>query len=80
MQVRHYIVKDTGDPAVDRTDVVDRGWGELWIEFSKLDPFLHDLGNPRCAANKYTTNLTKFKWTGPQVDTDRLIPWLALRA
>lgn len=37
MKVKHYIVKETGDPAVDRTDVVDRGWGELWIDFSK-DP------------------------------------------
>lgn len=27
--VRHYIVKDTGD---DR-DVVDRDWGDLWIEY-----------------------------------------------
>lgn len=33
-KVKHYIVKETGDPDVDRTDVVDRGWGELWMEFS----------------------------------------------
>lgn len=32
-QVKHYIVKETGDPDVDRMDVVDRGWGELWMEF-----------------------------------------------
>lgn len=37
-QVKHYIVKETGDPAVDRTDVVDRGWAELWIAFSKSSP------------------------------------------
>lgn len=41
MQVKHYIVKDTGDPVVDRTDVVDRGWGELWTEFCKVEPCLH---------------------------------------
>lgn len=35
MKVKHYIVKETGDPAVDQLDVVDRGWGELWIEFSE---------------------------------------------
>lgn len=28
-------MKETGNPEVDRTDVVDRGWGELWMEFSK---------------------------------------------
>ncbi|KAI0123197.1 Endoribonuclease L-PSP/chorismate mutase-like protein [Xylariales sp. AK1849] len=33
VQVKHYIVKETGDPAADKLDVVDRGWGELWIEF-----------------------------------------------
>lgn len=32
-QVKHYIVKETGDAEVDRLDVVDRGWGELWMEF-----------------------------------------------
>lgn len=32
-QVKHYIVKETGDAEVDRVDVVDRGWGDLWIEF-----------------------------------------------
>ena len=31
--VRHFIVKDTGDPEQDRKDVVDRGWGDVWIEF-----------------------------------------------
>lgn len=31
--VRHYIVKDTGNPDVDRLDVVDRGWGDVWMEF-----------------------------------------------
>ncbi|KAF1846558.1 YjgF-like protein [Cucurbitaria berberidis CBS 394.84] len=33
IHVRHYIVKETGNPDLDRSDVVDRGWGELWIEF-----------------------------------------------
>ena len=31
--VRHYIVKTTGNPEVDGTDVVERGWGEPWVEF-----------------------------------------------
>lgn len=26
-------MKETGDAEVDRVDVVDRGWGELWMEF-----------------------------------------------
>lgn len=34
-KVKHYIVRETGDPKVDGTDIVDRGWGELWMEFSK---------------------------------------------
>ncbi|KAH8588089.1 Endoribonuclease L-PSP/chorismate mutase-like protein [Bisporella sp. PMI_857] len=33
VQVRHYIVKETGDPEVDKLDVVERGWGDAWIEF-----------------------------------------------
>jgi enamine deaminase RidA (YjgF/YER057c/UK114 family) len=33
VQVKHYIVKDTGDSKVDETDVVDRGWAKCWIEF-----------------------------------------------
>lgn len=33
VQVKHYIVKDTGDAQVDKVDVVHRGWGELWIDF-----------------------------------------------
>lgn len=33
IQVRHYIVKETGDKEQDAKDVVDRGWGEEWIEF-----------------------------------------------
>jgi enamine deaminase RidA (YjgF/YER057c/UK114 family) len=31
--VKHYIVKETGDPEVDKLDVVDMGWGEKWMEF-----------------------------------------------
>jgi len=33
VQVRHYIVKETGNPEVDILDIVDRGWGEAWIDF-----------------------------------------------
>ncbi|KUJ14837.1 uncharacterized protein LY89DRAFT_686470 [Mollisia scopiformis] len=33
VQVKHYIVKETGDPEVDKLDVVERGWGESWMEF-----------------------------------------------
>lgn len=33
VHVRHYIVTVTGDAALDSKDVVDRGWGKLWIEF-----------------------------------------------
>ena len=33
IHVRHYIVNNTGDAALDAKDVVDRGWGPLWIEF-----------------------------------------------
>ncbi|KAH9219974.1 hypothetical protein DL95DRAFT_443066 [Leptodontidium sp. 2 PMI_412] len=29
----HYIVNETGDPVVDKLDVVERGWGDAWIEF-----------------------------------------------
>ena len=31
--VRHYIVNDTGDTELDSKEVLDRGWGPLWIEF-----------------------------------------------
>ncbi|KAF2424845.1 endoribonuclease L-PSP family protein-like protein [Tothia fuscella] len=33
IHVRHYVVKSTGDPAVDATEIVERGWGKLWCEF-----------------------------------------------
>jgi enamine deaminase RidA (YjgF/YER057c/UK114 family) len=33
VQVKHYIVKETGDPEVDKIDVVDRGWDIIWTEF-----------------------------------------------
>jgi enamine deaminase RidA (YjgF/YER057c/UK114 family) len=33
VHVKHYIVKETGDPDLDRKDVVERGWADLWIEF-----------------------------------------------
>lgn len=31
--VRHFIVTVTGDSEQDKKDVVDRGWGDIWIEF-----------------------------------------------
>ena len=31
--VRHFIVTVTGDPEQNKKDVVDRGRGDLWIEF-----------------------------------------------
>lgn len=33
VQVKHYIVKDTGDANVDSLDLIDRGWGDLWVAF-----------------------------------------------
>jgi enamine deaminase RidA (YjgF/YER057c/UK114 family) len=31
--VRHYIVKDVGGEEAEGQEVVERGWGPLWIEF-----------------------------------------------
>lgn len=33
VHVRHYIVRESGNAKKDQLDVVDRGWGELWMEF-----------------------------------------------
>jgi enamine deaminase RidA (YjgF/YER057c/UK114 family) len=33
VHVRHYIVKESGVKEKDELDVVDRGWGEEWMEF-----------------------------------------------
>jgi enamine deaminase RidA (YjgF/YER057c/UK114 family) len=33
VQVKHYIVKETGDPEIDKTDVYIRGWADPWMEF-----------------------------------------------
>ncbi|CAE7200782.1 hypothetical protein P3342_010512 [Pyrenophora teres f. teres] len=33
IHVRHYIVSVTGHAEVDAEDIVDRGWGELWMEY-----------------------------------------------
>ncbi|KAI9674839.1 MAG: hypothetical protein M1822_009035 [Bathelium mastoideum] len=33
IHVRHYVVQNTGDPAWDSKDVVDRGWAPLWVKF-----------------------------------------------
>lgn len=33
VHVRHNIVQNTGDPAVDGIDIVDRGWAPLWTKF-----------------------------------------------
>ncbi|CZT52690.1 uncharacterized protein RSE6_14046 [Rhynchosporium secalis] len=37
VQVRHYIVNKTGDSTVDELDIVERGWGNAWIEFMDRD-------------------------------------------
>ena len=33
IHVRHYIVKHTGNADLDNKDIVERGWGPLWMEF-----------------------------------------------
>jgi enamine deaminase RidA (YjgF/YER057c/UK114 family) len=33
IHVRHYIVNETGDEELNAKDVVERGWGDLWIQF-----------------------------------------------
>lgn len=33
VHVRHYIVKESGNAEKDKLDVVDRGWGEVWMAF-----------------------------------------------
>ena len=33
IHVRHYVVNNTGNAELDSKEVVDRGWGPLWIEF-----------------------------------------------
>jgi enamine deaminase RidA (YjgF/YER057c/UK114 family) len=33
VQVKHYIVTTTGVPEIDKVDVVDRGWADLWCKF-----------------------------------------------
>lgn len=33
IHVRHYIVQQTGNQALDGNDVVGRGWGDAWIDF-----------------------------------------------
>lgn len=33
IHVRHYIVQDSRDEELNKLEVVERGWGELWIEF-----------------------------------------------
>ena len=33
VHVRHYIVQETGNTELDSKDIVDRGWGPLWMEF-----------------------------------------------
>lgn len=33
IHVRHYIVQDSGDAVLNRKDIVERGWGELWKSF-----------------------------------------------
>jgi enamine deaminase RidA (YjgF/YER057c/UK114 family) len=33
VQVKHYIVKETGDVEIDKIEVVERGWAAVWIDF-----------------------------------------------
>lgn len=33
IHVRHYIVKESGNPELDAMDVVERGWGNVWMDF-----------------------------------------------
>jgi len=33
IHVRHYIVNDSGNSATDQIEIVERGWGDVWIEF-----------------------------------------------
>lgn len=33
VMVRHFIVKISGNEEKDKLDVVDRGWGNVWMEF-----------------------------------------------
>jgi enamine deaminase RidA (YjgF/YER057c/UK114 family) len=33
VHVRHYIVNETGNKELDAKDIVERGWGDLWIKF-----------------------------------------------
>ena len=41
VMVRHFIVTVTGDPEQDKKDVVDRGWGDLWIKFMDKEAHGH---------------------------------------
>ncbi|EME44100.1 hypothetical protein DOTSEDRAFT_129332 [Dothistroma septosporum NZE10] len=41
IHVRHYIVTETGDPEVDKVDVVERGWGGHWMEFMDREAHGH---------------------------------------
>ncbi|QDS75917.1 hypothetical protein FKW77_002817 [Venturia effusa] len=33
IHVRHYIVQESGDAELNKVPIVERGWGELWMEF-----------------------------------------------
>lgn len=33
IHVRHYFVQDTGNAQVDDKELIDRGWGPLWMDF-----------------------------------------------
>lgn len=33
IHVRHYVVNQTGNADLDSKDIVERGWGPLWMEF-----------------------------------------------
>ena len=41
IHVRHYIVTNTGDPEVDKIEVVERGWAEHWMAFMDREAHGH---------------------------------------
>lgn len=49
VQVRHYIVKETGDPGIDKLDVVDRGWGNAWVSGVYYITIFKGIAWTRCA-------------------------------
>jgi enamine deaminase RidA (YjgF/YER057c/UK114 family) len=69
VQVRHYIVNETGDPAVDKLDVVERGWGDAWVSLHwplmLLQIYIEKI---RCSCVNFLC-LRLNLWIGRQEDT-----------